>query len=89
MITSSPPLPKIVQPRGFTREQIEQPDTARARALRAEERALLEQLVPLAPLASSEFAHNVLARSGESLASLRAEVAPLLERRPSGGPRGA
>ena len=65
-----------VHPRGYTREQVEQPDGGNE-VLSPGERELLEQLVPLAPLASPELAHNIVSRSGFSLRALRAELGRL------------
>ena len=67
-----------VHPRGYTREQVEQPEDGNE-ILSPGERELLEQLVPLAPLASPELAHNIVARSGFSLRALRAAFAPLVK----------
>ena len=67
-----------VHPRGFTREQVEQPDPD-SNQITAADLALLKQLVPLVPLASPEFAHNVVARSGGSLRALRAQLEPLVD----------
>ena len=66
-----------VHPRGYTRAQVEEPEDYED--LSPGERELLEQLVPLAPLASSELAHNIVSRSGYSLRALRAELAPLVK----------
>ena len=67
-----------VHPRGYTREQVEQPDPG-SRELTAAERAALERLVPLAPLALPEFAHNVVSAKGDSARALRAALTPLVE----------
>lgn len=67
-----------VHPRGYTREEVEEPHP-RQEPLSPGERALLEQLVPLAPLAAPEFAHNVVASSGSSLRALRAQLRPLVD----------
>ena len=66
-----------VHPRGYTREEIEEPHPQQERLSPGEE-ALLEQLVPLAPLAAPEFAHNVVASSGGSMRALRAKLEPLI-----------
>ena len=66
-----------VHPRGYTRKQVEELDEQRD-PLSPGERELLRRLVPIAPLASSELAHNVVARSGHSLRALRAEFGPLV-----------
>jgi hypothetical protein len=65
-----------VHPRGYTREQVEQPGGEND-VLSPGERELLERLVPLAPLASPELAHNVVSRAGFSLSALRAELGKL------------
>lgn len=70
-----------VQPRGWTREQIEQPDPpglseAQPRPPLA---VPLEQLLGLVPLASPEAAHGMVARSGGTLSGLRAELRPARE----------
>jgi hypothetical protein len=66
-----------VQPRGWTREQIEQPDPPGLSEAqpRPPVSLPLEELVALAPLASSEMAHGIVARSGGTLGELRAELA--------------
>lgn len=77
-----------VQPRGWTREQIEQPDPA-ARERSLDEAPLpLERLIAIAPLASAELAHGIVARSGGTLSGLRAQLAPVvaaIERRDGDG----
>ncbi|HYF25986.1 MAG TPA: gluconate 2-dehydrogenase subunit 3 family protein [Baekduia sp.] len=73
-----------VQPRGWTRAQIEEAGGAPAGA---REQELLRELLPAAPLAASgELAHNVLARSGGSLTTLRDELAGIARK---AGRRGA
>ncbi len=68
-----------VQPRGWTREEIEQPDSASAGTRSLEDVPIpLERLIALAPLASPELAHGIVARSGGTLSGLRAELAPVL-----------
>ncbi|HEX8647349.1 MAG TPA: gluconate 2-dehydrogenase subunit 3 family protein [Thermoleophilaceae bacterium] len=65
-----------VHPRGYTREQVEQPGGGNE-VLSPGERELLEQLLPLAPLAAPELAHNIVSRSGHSMRALRAELGKL------------
>ena len=67
-----------VHPRGYTREEVEEPRPEQ-QPLTPGERALLEQMVPLAPLAAPEFAHNVVASSGHSMRALRAQLRPLVD----------
>ena len=68
-----------MHPRGYTRAEVEEPHPDQE-PLTPSERALLAKLVPLAPLAGSEFAHNVAASSGGSLRALRAQLLPLIDR---------
>lgn len=65
-----------VHPRGYTREEVEEPRPEQ-QPLTPGERALLEQLVPFAPLAAPEFAHNLTASSGSSMRALRRQLPPL------------
>ena len=70
-----------VQPRGWTREEVEAPaerdPTAALPDLTATGMSRSE-LFGLAALASPEFAHGLVARSGDRLSTLRAELAPVL-----------
>jgi hypothetical protein len=70
-----------VQPRGWTAEQIEQPDPpGLSEAQPRPPLAIpLEQLLGLLPLASPEAAHGMVARSGGTLSGLRAELRPARE----------
>jgi hypothetical protein len=70
-----------VLPRGWTRKEIEEPDPAAGaqRATAHTARTPLERLVALAPLASPEVAHGIVARSGGTLSGLRAELAPVID----------
>jgi Gluconate 2-dehydrogenase subunit 3 len=68
-----------VQPRGWTREQIEQPDPASPRSAPLESAGTpLERLIAIAPLASPEFAYGIVARSGGTVSGLRRELAPII-----------
>jgi len=71
-----------VQPRGYTREQIEQLDPAGARepSLEREPSTPMETLVAMAPLGFGEAAHGILAPAGGSLSALRSALAPIIER---------
>lgn len=90
------------QPRGYSREQVENPDNPGlpellpplpelplgdllAPALKS--LTPLTALAALAPLASPEAMHGLLARSGDSLGALRAEIVAALNTK--GGRRGA
>jgi hypothetical protein len=71
-----------VQPRGWTPEEIEAPGTAGplGGALDAIESILgSDTMLAIAPLAAPEAAHHLVARSGDSLSAMRAELAPVLE----------
>ncbi|HYH59951.1 MAG TPA: gluconate 2-dehydrogenase subunit 3 family protein [Thermoleophilaceae bacterium] len=67
-----------VHPRGYTRAEVEEPLPEQEHLSPGEE-ALLAELLPLAPLASPEFAHNVVASSGGSQRALRAQLGLLVE----------
>ena len=62
-----------VQPRGWTRAEIEQPGEA---PLVPDVGVPLEQLLSFAALGSAEVAHGIVARSGGSLGALRKDVEP-------------
>jgi hypothetical protein len=71
-----------VQPRGWTREEIEAPGQGGplGGALGVIESILSPQtMLALAPLAAPEAAHHIVARSGGSLSAMRAELEPVLE----------
>jgi hypothetical protein len=71
-----------VQPRGWTRAEIEEPGSGAgfAGALDLVESVLsLEELLAIAPFASAEAAHHVVLRSGNSLSAMRAELEPVLD----------
>jgi hypothetical protein len=67
-----------VHPRGYTREDVEEPHPEQ-QPLSAADLALLRRALPLAALGgSSEVAHNLVASSGSSARELRAQIAPLI-----------
>lgn len=69
-----------VQPRGWTRAEIEQPDPGSGNTRALDEAPFsLQQLAAIAPLGSPELVHGLLSRSGGSLRRLRAELAPVRE----------
>ena len=70
-----------VQPRGWTREEIERgPETGAPRADAGDSPLPLERLSALAPLgASAEVAHGILERSGGTLSGDPAELGPSSE----------
>ena len=69
-----------VLPRGWTRDEIEKLDSAPSRQTDLSKLAAPAAAVhALAPLAAGEAAHHILARSGDSLAAVRAEIAAVLE----------
>ncbi len=74
--------PGDVQPRGWSREEIEAPGEGGplGGALGVIESILSRQtMLAIAPLAAPEAAHHLVARSGGSLSAMRAELAPILE----------
>jgi hypothetical protein len=70
-----------VQPRGWTREQIEEPDATGTPELVPDLPLAvpLEDLLALAPLASPDAAFHVVDRSGGTLSGLRAAVDTILD----------
>lgn len=68
-----------VQPRGYTREQVENPDQPGLADLLRQLPVALPQLLAVAPLASPEILHGLITRSGGVLGALRAEVAAILD----------
>lgn len=70
-----------VQPRGWTREQIEQPDPAPSARAQDGQAELPDDVLAIAALASPELVHGIVARSGGRLSGLRAQVAPVVAAR--------
>jgi hypothetical protein len=69
-----------VQPRGWTKEEIEAPPGGSSPKPDVIERALASAaLRAVAPLAFPEAAHHIVARSGDSLSAMRAEIQPVIE----------
>jgi len=69
-----------VQPRGWTRAQIEQPDPGARRAPLEDSPLPLDRLIAISPLgASPEAAHGMLSRSDGTLSGLRAQIEPVIE----------
>lgn len=79
-----------VQPRGWTREQIEEPDPPglSEQQPRPPLSVPLEELLALVPLASPEVAHGIVARSGGTLSGLQAELRSVLDAARKGGAGG-
>jgi hypothetical protein len=68
-----------VQPRGWTREEVEQPDQPGVAGMLRDLPLTADELAPLLPLTTTEQAHGMLTRSGGRLRGLRAEAAAVEE----------
>lgn len=79
-----------VQPRGWTRAEVEQPGSpARRDGSGPLDPATVERLAAIAPLASPELMHGIVGRSGGRLSGLRRELGPVIEAIESGGVNGS
>lgn len=70
-----------VQPRGWTREQVEEPVPPGPSGVLPPDLPGMSrsELIGLSALASPELGHGIIARSGGRLSAIRAELAPLLD----------
>lgn len=74
--------PGDMQPNGFTAQQVEQPDDG-APLLTSVEQDLLKSVMAIAPLGGSpELTQGLVLRSGDSLAALTEELAPIHKHAP-------